>query len=205
MRRRLEEQGRAASARRHVGHAAELRWEQRGGGLGEASRASYDRMCGRARASDGTRTVDQRNRLRSTSNGLARATSPLVAREPVLSLRANFRVSKSAEVQVENFAPRSFNLSRGAAGSVAAARGWGSGTVGKSGRDDGVQGSRECGESNGVHGARVAGPACGGGLSRGGRCAGRGGSGAGSPAPPERLRRARHSASGPPPLRAITP
>lgn len=104
MRRRLQKQWRAASARRHVGHAAELRWEQRGGGLGEASKASHDRMCGRDRASDGTRAVDQRNRLDSTrlNTSLAHATSPLAARE-LVSLRANFRVSKSEKV--ENFAP----------------------------------------------------------------------------------------------------
>lgn len=40
MRCRLQDEWRAAGARRHVGHAPELRREQRGGGLLEALRAS---------------------------------------------------------------------------------------------------------------------------------------------------------------------
>lgn len=138
----LQEQRRAAGARRHVGHAPELRWEQRGGGLLEAlTTLALPHPRPPTPAGDRARTCERGNsKLSKLKLGASSRQWTLVGAQ----VRSATKVRETKSEEARDYA----------------------------------QGSRECGESDGVRGARVARPACGGGLSGGGRCArgaGRGG------------------------------
>lgn len=155
VRSRLQDQRRAAGARRHVGHAPKLRREQRAGGLLEASHSSLTT----ASAAD-LRAFDGHARRRLPDSAVA-----TVASEPACpGVDRSSREMRARE-------PHKFAVTRSAAESCETrVLGTGKGRVAAREREtersgearNDAQGSRECGESGGVHGAQVARPACGG-------------------------------------------